>query len=69
MTEREKELGYCDEAQTYCSVAEDRYKQGRVEGIREFAKYLVLDGYIRYGFEADYLVNQFMKKEKNNDKT
>ena len=38
----------------------------RADGIREFAKYLVIDGYIRYGFEADYLVNQFMKKEQSN---
>lgn len=22
-------LGYCEEAQTYCSVAEERYEQGR----------------------------------------
>lgn len=40
------------------------YNKGRVEGIRELAKYLVIDGYIRYGFEADYLVNQFMKKKQ-----
>lgn len=28
LTQREKDLGYCEEAQTYCSVAEERYKQG-----------------------------------------
>lgn len=41
-------------------------KKIRADGIREFARYLVIDGYIRYGFEADYLVNQFLKKEQNN---
>lgn len=43
----------------------DGYEKGKADGIREFARYLVIDGYIRYGFEADYLVNQFLKKEQN----
>lgn len=41
--------------------------EGRADAIREFAEYLVIDGYIRYSFEADYLVNQFMKKEQKRD--
>ena len=35
LTQYEKGLGYCEEAQTYCSVAEKRYKQGKVDGFQE----------------------------------
>jgi len=34
-TQRELDLGYCEEAQTYCSVAEERYQQGRADAIDE----------------------------------
>lgn len=30
-TMREKDLGYCEEAQTYCSIAEEAYQQGRAD--------------------------------------
>lgn len=33
LTQREKDLGWCEEAQTYCSIAEDVYKQIRAEVI------------------------------------
>lgn len=35
LTQREKELGYCEEAQTYCSIAEEMYKQGKADTIEE----------------------------------
>lgn len=59
--QREKELGYCEEAATYCSFAEERYKQGRADAI----DYLVSNGYIKYGFDADYLAEQL--KEQNDE--
>lgn len=35
LTQIELNLGYCEEAQTYCSVAEERYKLGRQNAIDE----------------------------------
>lgn len=35
LTQIELNLGYCEEAQTYCSVAEERYKQGRADMLNE----------------------------------
>lgn len=36
LSQRDLELGYCEEAQTYCSVAEDRYQQGKADAERDF---------------------------------
>lgn len=36
LTQIELNLGYCEEAQTYCSVAEERYKQGKADAERDF---------------------------------
>jgi len=44
-TQRELDLGYCEEAQTYCSVAEDRYKQGRADATKELPTSLYCDGF------------------------
>ena len=46
LSQREKELGYCEEAQTYCSVAEDRYQQGKSDGAREFAEWFSNTEYV-----------------------
>ena len=40
LTQREKDLGYCETAQTYCSMAEEMYQQGKADGAREFAEWL-----------------------------
>lgn len=37
LTQREKEMGWCEEAQTYCSIAEDSYQQGKADEIKECA--------------------------------
>lgn len=34
MTDRERQLGYCEEAQTYCSIAEQTYKEIRADAIK-----------------------------------
>ena len=36
LTQREKDLGYCETAQTYCSMAEEMYQQGKADGAREY---------------------------------
>jgi len=45
MTQRELDWGYCEEAQTYCSVAEKRYQQGKADATKELPTSLYCDGF------------------------
>lgn len=49
MTGRERELGYCEEAQTYCSIAEQKYKEIRIDAIDDAFNSLLL--MLKNGYE------------------
>lgn len=40
MTRHDRNLGFCEEANTYCSIAETEYKQIRSEVFEEFRDFL-----------------------------
>lgn len=66
MTQRELDLGYCEEAQTYCSVAEERYQQGRADATKELPTSLYCDGFNDgYAKGKSDMLDKIIQAEKN----
>ena len=64
MTQHDRNLGFCEEANTYCSIAEKEYKQIRAEVIDECIEMLEHDCFVS-GTASKVLIHHFEQLKEN----